>query len=200
MTSADKIDLLGEATNGGEMLKAADFTWLKENGVPVQSFAQVAARAPVRIIQARRQDFGAYQPAISGLRCLQVAIMRTVEIAPFGDDPEGVRESYPVEIDQIVDLLAISTQRPTTHWRRTCRAWALGTELVFQDRPVDLVEDPVTWLATGGNALCVLDWQNPQITLLREALQLRPQTKFLSLTLRTALSRAAGGIDIVEPD
>lgn len=110
-------------------------------GVPKWALARLGAVQPplgVQKVQEARDGF--YEPSEDGP--LNV-------IVPVFDGGE------------IIDLIALRPSEPTG-WRwRTGDGWALGLDLLEGDSPIELVANPITWLAKAGAAFCLLDWTLP---------------------------------------
>jgi hypothetical protein len=85
-----------------------------------------------------------------------------------GDGPARVVQ--PVIIGrQIVDVVAWRTARPDRWNLTTGLGWLMGEGQIYTAPgvPVTLHATPLQWLASGGQGICILDWNAPELPSLR---------------------------------
>lgn len=143
-------DLVAEANVALSRVGGRELRRMEALGVPLRAIAQLGERQPpfgLAAIEEHRD--GTYTPIDQGRFAIIVPVAVPVSSEAFG---------LPIELIDIIDLIAFRSDAPTRwHWR-TGDAWALGSELLDQDAPITLVAHPLAWLAEGGEALCLLDW------------------------------------------
>lgn len=93
----------------------------------------------------------------------------------------------------VLDLIAFRADNPANWLWRTGHGWALGADTLenWQGQPVPVVATPLDWLRAGGDAVCVLDWQDdsPAWPLLRCIPEIVTQRDFFSRKLAQAIAR-----------
>ncbi|MGN6690105.1 MAG: hypothetical protein ACTHJU_04085 [Sphingopyxis sp.] len=109
-----------------------------------------------------------------------------------GGTPHLIIPCY--ERGKIVDLIAMKPSRPDVWFHRNGLAVLLGADLLstcVKDFALELVTTPLDWLASGGDAVCVLNWAAPfhELSPLRDWPELRVDTVRLSRAVRQYLSR-----------
>ena len=93
----------------------------------------------------------------------------------------------------VLDLIAFRADNPANWLWRTGHGWALGADTLesWQGQPVPVVATPLDWLRAGGDAVCVLDWQDdsPAWPLLRCLPEIRASDDLLARKLGQAIAR-----------
>ncbi len=113
----------------------------------------------------------------------------------FVPSNEGrVRLVLPVyDEGELVDLVALSTDRPHDTRLRTGEGWALGLERGIDDHRWDellvLNSSPLDWMRAGCSGLCILDWDAPEIIQLMHFDEIHCEDRRLEPLLRSALAR-----------
>lgn len=143
---------------------------------------------------------GVTPEAIAGLGYYQL---------PFGVDRIDVDDSarwWPVEDGkaallipvyergEMIDIVAFRSSQPARWWWRVGCGSLLGADLLndgWHEDAVRVVSTPLDWLAVGGDAVCVLDWQCPDYELspMRDRDELACDTPILAARLRRRLAQ-----------
>ena len=143
-------------------------------GVPPAALAELGERqAPFGVALIQRNIDGIWWPTDGGA-------------------PRLIVPCY--ERGEIIDLIALHPNKPDEWWHRNGLAAILGADLLatcVKDRPLDVVSNPLDWIAKGGNAVCVLNWAAPyhELSPLRDWPELRVDSPVLARTVRQYLSR-----------
>lgn len=143
-------------------------------GVPPAKLAELGARqAPFGVALIKWNNDGLWWPTDDGV-------------------PRLVVPCY--ERGEVVDIVALHPKRPDEWLHRSGQAVILGADLLttcVKDRPLDVVSNPLDWIAKGGDAVCVLNWAAPyhELSPLRDWPELRVDSPVLARTVRQYLSR-----------
>ena len=176
-----------EARAAGCNVRQVHIDRVRAMGVSGRALAQIGwHHLPFGVASIRDTPNGHYEPDPAGKPAMIVPVT-------YPEYHEGVITPiiarYP-----IIDLIAFSTNRPAA-WRwRTGNAWALGEQWLTEPtgEPVEIVANPITWLAAGGEATCILDWSldSPAWSYLRAGPDLIISDRFLEAKLITTLEQA----------
>lgn len=120
----------------------------------------------------------------------------------FWPDPDGlpaivvpvIEYVGPFRVPEAIDMIAFRTTDPARWWWRTGHGAMLGADLLRDPWPVGplfVVSTPLAWIAAGGAAVCVLDWDCPDTELfpLRHQPELVCESPRLAARLSRRLSR-----------
>ena len=115
---------------------------------------------------------------------------RTALIVPCYDGLPGLLDANPERhVEHLVDLVAVDLEHPKRFRRRRAEAVILGSAYlaiaIDEGESVPVFETPLSWLASGGAGVCVLDWSWACTVLL--GLDLVAETVPLGERLETAL-------------
>ena len=147
---------------------------LLSHGVPAVELAELGAKqAPFGVALISVGDDGLWWPDDKGV-------------------PRLIVPCY--EQGEVVDLIALRPQDPSVWWHRTGQAAILGADTLatcVKDRALDVVSTPLDWLASGGKAVCVLNWGAAwhDLAPLRDWPELRVDSPMLAHAVRQALTR-----------
>jgi hypothetical protein len=143
-------------------------------GIPAAALAELGSRqAPFGVGLIKRAESGVWWPDDGGV-------------------PRLIVPCY--ERGEIVDLIALHPNRPDDWWHRTGQAVVLGADTLatcVKDRPLEVVSNPLDWMAKAGDAVCVLNWAASyhELSPLRDWPELRVDSAVLARTVRQYLSR-----------
>ena len=97
------------------------------------------------------------------------------------------------ENDELVDLVAFTSDQPLAWLLRLGTGWSLGLLDGFErhswEVEVRLWASPLDWLQADCDGLCILDWSASEVLELARLPSIRCQDKPLAERLREALSR-----------
>lgn len=144
------VDLTAELFAAAAAVAMPELRRMEALGVPKSSIARLAAyQPPFGLQRVEEIGDGLYQPSEDGPVAVIIPVMEFDVVETW-----GIR----TPISTVIDLIAFRPDNPN-QWRwRVGDAWALGAYLLFEDAPIELVANPLEWLAKGGDALCLLDW------------------------------------------
>lgn len=99
-----------------------------------------------------------------------------------------------IERGAIVDVIAFHSTRPARWWWREGCGSLLGADVlndVWPIGPLHVVSTPIGWLAAGGNAVCILDWDCPDCELspMRDREEIVCDNQMLAARLRRRLAQ-----------
>ena len=98
-----------------------------------------------------------------------------------------------VEVGELVDLVAFTSDQPMAWLLRLGTGWSLGLIDGFErhswEDEVRLWASPLDWLRADRHGLCILDWSAPEVFNLSRLPNIRCQDDRLAERLRDALSR-----------
>jgi hypothetical protein len=135
------FDLEAELWSAVNAVQQPHLNRLVDLGVPKWALARLGAvQPPFGVHKVHETPDGFYEPVEDG------SLNIIMPVYECGD---------------VIDLIALRPSEPT-RWRwRTGDGWALGLDLLAADPPIDLVANPLAWLAEAGSAFCLLDWTLP---------------------------------------
>lgn len=174
------LDLQSEMERAASRMRSIHFDGLKALGVPMATLGALSAKQyTVGMATIEAGEDGTFIPSPDGVPACIVAAV----------DPYN----RPLGGSGLFDLVAFRPSDPRKWWLRTGNAYALGDHLLDLAQPVRVVRTPVEWLATGGYAVCILDWSpsSPVWGELRSGPDLLFQDDVLRQSVRSALIGAA---------
>lgn len=156
---------------------------LVDLGISLQALGTVGEwHFPPGLARANWMPNSFWQPQVEGQLSLTVPVCRTSWFRRWGED---------IDTLEVIDIMALRTDQPQRWAWRSGYAWALGEELLEHPTgdPVDLVATPIGWLAKGGAAVCILNWNHdsPAWMKLRGGPPLIPETPYLAKRLERAV-------------
>lgn len=97
-----------------------------------------------------------------------------------------------IERGEYVDIIALKPAEPDVWFHRTGAAAILGADNLatcIKDYPLDVVTNPMGWLALGGDGVCILNWSAPyhELSPLRDWPELRVDSPRLGNIVRRHL-------------
>ena len=117
------------------------------------------------------EDFwiGAGMPGLATIRPIRDGRFEFAEdgltavVIPAYDTIPGNLDANPERhVEHLVDLVAVDLDQPDRYWRRRSEALVLGSaylEIAGQEgEPITVFRSPMSWLRSGGDGICILDW------------------------------------------
>jgi len=164
------VNLEAEARTASERVRQPHIDRLLALGVPGPAIASLGSREiPFGVGTVERMERGLYQP---------------------GDGPLHVISPVYAE-GEIIDLIAWRSDAPGNWVWRTGLGWALGTDMLlprWDDEPVQIHATPLDWLRAGGEGMCILDWEAPELGEIR-ALEAIETDEWIAQRMTRALSK-----------
>lgn len=180
-------DLLAEA-HAYEKGMLSQIEKLERLGV-LTGLALIGQNQPaVGLARIERLRGGLWQPSPGGELAMVVPVCRPKVIEPF--------ENVLVETIECIDIVAFTSRAPQLWCWRTGLGWALGEHLIEEgDEALRLVSTPLSWLRSGGEAACILDWSetSPAWRHLQQAASIRAEDPQLLHRLDVMLKRTRRG-------
>lgn len=182
-TSTRSLDLAKEALGYSAAINRRHLHRLERYDVPKSAIGRIGERGYQ--IGSARVSFGRsghWEPDEAGTSAL---------IVPVCQDGWHEFAGLEFEITDTIDLIALQTANPTRWAWRTGEAWALGAGCLEYagGSAVRLVSNPLRWIASGGDAVCILDWSthSPAWHALRNGPPLIVENEWLRQRLTAAL-------------
>ena len=164
------VDLQSEAHAACACVRQPHIDRLLSLGATGLAIATLGGREiPFGVANVERTGGGLYQPGDGALHV----------ISPVYADGE------------IIDLLAWRSGAPGNWAWRTGIGWALGSDMLlprWDSDPMRIFATPLEWLSAGGEGICILDWDAPELDGLR-ALENIEADEWIAQRLTRALSK-----------
>lgn len=148
---------------------------LRALGVSPAALATLGARQlPFGALMIETDDAGRWWPDDAGFPAMVVPV---------------------VERGEEIDIIAFRTDAPARWWWRVGIAAMLGADLLdltfLPGDRLHVVSTPIGWIAAAGEAVCILDWDCPDLELapLRDRDELVCDSHMLAARLRKRLSQ-----------